>query len=332
MKKSPSLKTDITSPNHNQVSLEKSFINFVSYGIAAQALCFIEEIGILKILLNEGKIGKEEIKKFTNISLVTSTLFTLMGADIVLWDGNDFYLTIFGKHIAKKIGFITLPLKGYEKLISKQKKLLNNPNSFVETDINYSTVALSSISFGSEDLDPLLINIFKKLNYNGTICDLGCGTGEKLVRICKSTNSYGLGIEKNKDVVKESKKFIKNFSKVEIIKEDILKLSGVWEDVTIALASFVLHDIQSQKNTSKLLHSYKTHFPRMKFLIIVDIVSPSKKIPTIMPGFDYVHGLQGFIPRNYEETIEVFENANYKVFQEIKVPNMPNTFIWILQH
>jgi hypothetical protein len=64
--------------------------------------------------------------------------------------------------------------------------------------------------------------------------------------------------------------------------------------------------------------------------VVVDIVSLSEKIPTIMPGFDYVHGLQGITPRNYEETLEIFERSGYRVFQEFSVPNMPNTFIWIL--
>ena len=50
-----------------------------------------------------------------------------------------------------------------------------------------------------------------------------------------------------------------------------------------------------------------------------------------MPGFDYIHGLQGFTPRTYEETLNTFKKANYKIFQEIEVPNMPNTFIWILK-
>ncbi len=65
----------------------------------------------------------------------------------------------------------------------------------------------------------------------------------------------------------------------------------------------------------------------MKCLVVVDIVSYSKKIPAIMPGFDYVHGLQGFAPRTYEENIEIFKEAQYDVLQEINAPNMPNTFM-----
>lgn len=50
-----------------------------------------------------------------------------------------------------------------------------------------------------------------------------------------------------------------------------------------------------------------------------------------MPGFDYVHGLQGITPRSYEETIETFIKADFKILKELAVPNMPNTFIWVVK-
>ena len=191
--------------------------------------------------------------------------------------------------------------------------------------------AASSIDFSSDNLDPLLLKIFEAINTKGTICDLGCGTADKLVKICQATNSPGLGIEFDKQVIKESKKLIKNFPQIEIIHGSLAALKGVWEDVTVAMINFVCHDITSINECSKILRSYQTHFPRMRYLIIVDIVSPSKKVPTIMPGFDYVHGLQGLSPKNYEETLETFQKAHYCLLQEISVPNMSNTFIWILQ-
>jgi hypothetical protein len=80
-----------------------------------------------------------------------------------------------------------------------------------------------------------------------------------------------------------------------------------------------------------MLASLQSNFPNMRFLIIVDIVSHSKMVPTIMPGFDYVHGLQGFVPRSYEQTHDVFKSSHYEIFDEIAVSNMPNTFIWSLK-
>ncbi|NGX32588.1 MAG: hypothetical protein K1060chlam4_00637 [Candidatus Anoxychlamydiales bacterium] len=329
--KKNNFKTEVAKSFKQENELEKASMKFLSYGIACQAICLIEHASILKILLNKGKFRENQIKNFKNPSLIKTAFISLIGAKIISYKDNNYFLTKFGKYIAKKIGFITIPFVGYRKLISKQSELLDNPESFKFSDIDFPAIALSSIDFGVDNLDPLLIKIFKVIKPRGTICDLGCGTGEKLVKICQVTNSPGLGIEQSKGVIKESQKFIKNYPEIEIVKGSITALKGVWEDVTVALISFVCHDIKSKNKCSKILYSYQKHFPRMKCLIVVDIVSLSKKVPTIMPGFDYVHGLQGLTPRTYEETIETFEKARYDVLQEISVPNMSNTFIWILK-
>jgi len=92
---------------------------------------------------------------------------------------------------------------------------------------------------------------------------------------------------------------------------------------------FVCHDISSPKKCSHILRSFWRNFPKMQYFILVDIVSFSETVPTIMPGFEYVHGLQGFTTRNYEETLQTLEEAQFDIIKEIKVPNMPNTFIWV---
>lgn len=329
--KKNNFKTEVSKSFKQEKDLEKASMEFLSFGIACHALCLIEHANILKILLNKGKFRENQIKNFKNPSLMKTAFISLIGAKVAYYRDKNYFLTKFGKYLAKKIGFITVPFVGYRKLISKQIELLDNPENFNSSDIDFPAIALASIDFGADNLDPLLIKIFKAIKPRGTICDLGCGTGEKLVKICQVTNSPGLGIEKSKGVIKESQKFIKNHPEIEIVKGTITALKGVWEDVTVSLISFVCHDIKSQQECSKILYSYQKHFPRMNCLIVVDIVSLSKKVPTIMPGFDYVHGLQGLIPRTYEETIETFERAHYKVLQEIKVPNMSNTFIWILK-
>lgn len=310
---------------------ENASIQFISSGIACHALCLLDYIGILKILLNDKKINKKQIKNFKNPALVQAALITLNGAKILELKNNQYFLTKLGQYVIKKISFITMPLIGYKRLFFNQFSLYDNPNSFNIKDIDFAKVALASIDFGKYDLDPLLIDLFKAIQPRGTICDLGCGTAEKLVKICQITNCHGLGIEQSKKAIQESKKFTKNNPNIEIINDSIMTLDGIWEDVTIAMISFVLHDISSNVDCAKILQSYKINFPMMKYLIVVDIVSPSDKNPANLPGFDYVHGLQGFFPRNYDETIQTFQKSGYSVEKEIAVQYMPNTYIWVLK-
>ncbi len=333
MKKKILTKKNLKSSEYTKtfISHDKAIIEFVAIGMACQALCLLEQANILKILLDVGFFSINNFKKFKNPSLIKAAMFSLMKTNIIWYENKKYFLTDFGRHLVKKNGFITLPFIGYRKLINRQIELLKNPNSFDISEIDFEAIATSSVSFGKKDLNPLLLNVFEEINIRGTICDLGCGTGEKLIEICRNLNLPGLGIERDPKVVNKTRKHLKNFPNISIIKGNIFDLKGIWEDVTAVLISFVLHDITSRTQSEKILKSYKNHFPRMKCLIVVDIVSYSKTKPSIMPGFDYVHGLQGFIPPTYEKNLETFERAGYKILREYEVPNMPNTFIWILQ-
>jgi len=315
-----------------QLSLDQiEHQDFIAMGLACHALCLIEHVGILNIVINKDGLNQSRLQSYKNPHLIRAALATLVGAKIFGLSKGIYFITDFARRLTKNIGTLMLPFVGYRHLLSKQFELLDKPNSWKDSDIDYPAVALASIEFGLHDLDPILLDIFQTLKPRGTICDLGCGTAEKLVKICKAVNTPGLGIEKNLGVIKESKKFIKNFQKIEIIQSDITKLNGVWEDVEIGMISFVFHDISPNKKGIEFLKSIRKHFPRLRCLVIVDIVSLSESLPTIMPGFDYVHGLQGMTPRNYEETLEVFEKAHFKVINEVRVPNMPNTFVWVIK-
>lgn len=304
---------------------------FTTIGLACHALCLIERSGILNALKNQGKFHNNRLKNYRNPHLVKAALATLVGAKVLLLKDGAYILTSLGENLARNMGTIMIPFIGYRKLLVKQFELLQNPKAWRESDVDYPAIALASTEFGTSNLDPVLLDIFKSLRPRGTICDLGCGTGEKLVKICKVLNVGGLGIEKSSQVIKKSKEFIKACPQVEIIKGDVFNLKGVWEDVEIAMISQVYHDIHPLNRCVKFLHSLSDHFPHLRCLIIVDIVSLSESLPSIMPGFDYVHGLQGVTPRTYEEMIKTFNKAGFKIVKELAVPNMPNTFIWIVK-
>lgn len=59
-------------------------------------------------------------------------------------------------------------------------------------------------------------------------------------------------------------------------------------------------------------------------------VSPSPSNNQILPGFDYVHALLGIPTRTYEETISMFKKSAFFIEKELAIPELPNTFLWIL--
>jgi len=321
----------IKEKKENINSTQMVYLDFIAKGLSCHALCLVKYAGVLDVLTNNGEFHVKHLQKYKNPNLIRAALSTLVGAKILTLLNNTYCLTDLGKNLTDNIGAIILPFVGYRNLIAKQLDLLNNPSDWNESEIDYSAIALSSIEFGLHDLDPIILEIFQAIGPRGTVCDLGCGTGEKLVKICKELGCTGLGIEKDSRVIKESREFTKNCSQVEIIQGDITNLDGVWEDVDVAMISMVYHDISPSEKCIEFLSSLHKHFPRLQRLLIVDIVSMSETIPTVMPGFDYVHGLQGITPRSYEETLKTFADTNFAVLEEVSVPNMPNMFIWMLK-
>lgn len=304
-------------------------LEFLNIGLACHAICLLEDIGALS-KLSEGETLERLLESVNNPALMHAALVTLIESEIIKLYQKKLVLTKFGKSIVSNIGTLQLPFRGYHKLLGKQYELIQKPEDWSDKEIDYRAIALSSINFGEKYLDPLLIDLFKYLHPKGTICDLGCGTGEKLVKICEATKTNGLGIEKDPKVIEKSKQFTEN-SSVEIIRGDISRLRGVWEDVEVGLISFVLHDLNPAKSCARFLRSLRRHFPRMRCLIVVDIVTFSEETNSIMPGFDYVHGLQGVLPRNRQESLDVFSEASYVLRQEMKVEKMPNTLVWVLE-
>jgi SAM-dependent methyltransferase len=316
----------------NKIS-QTAYVEFIAIGLSCHALCLIEKIGLLKQIKDSepGCILISEIENYNNPHLLKSAFATLIQAKIIEIKNKSYFLTDLGIHLSENIGALMLPFSGYQKLLSKQFHLIDNSQNWSFEDIDFLQVALASIQFGKQYLEPVLLEVFNLLSPQGTICDLGCGSGEKLSKICQNIHSKELGIEQSHETVKTANKMFGNNLNLEIIQGDIMCLDGTWEDVEVVFSSFVYHDIPTNK-TKEFLLSLKQHFPRVKHTIIVDIVSPSDDMQSIMHGFDYVHGLQGFSPRNYKEALKTFSDAKLKLTKEIAVPNMPNTYIWVIQN
>ena len=184
--------------NKNMIdSIKLDHLDFLAKGLGCHALCLIEYIGVLDIIKKDGSFQNKCLQNYKNPHLIRAALVTLVGADVLSLSNDAYSLTDLGHKLAKNIGAITLPFMGYRGLLEKQFELVNAPSAWDESDIDYSSVAFSSIKFGLSDLDPIILEIFRSIKPKGTICDFGCGTGEKLVKICKEVDSSGLGIEKN---------------------------------------------------------------------------------------------------------------------------------------
>ena len=195
--------------------------------------------------------------------------------------------------------------------------------------IKGESISKAAVIIAEKMIVPEMIREMIWMKVAGTICDLGCGYADMLSKICYATGNPGLGFDSELKVVQEAAKIFDG-SSIAVELGDITNLEGIWEDVTTLVQCHVFHDFTPNEVCVNIINSYLDNFPNLKSFFYVDTVTPSAMSDELFPGFDYVHGLLGITTRNYEETIEMFSQSSYEVAKEIRLNDLPNTFLWVL--
>lgn len=312
----------------NKSELKTMALDFISAGIGCNCLVALSEAGILKQLLKNGSIDKKVIENSNNPICVKSALVTLEKCEIIERDCNIFKITEFGMALSEYIGLITIFFDGYSTLVANQSQIVQNKCSNLANLVKWPVVAKSSIHISEKTVDIAIAQELMNLKLSGTICDLGCGCGVMLSKICHITNNPGLGFESSPSTVNQAQAQLAGNITVEVA--DITNLQGVWEDVVFLMQAFVFHDFTPNENCINIMDSYLENFPNLKYFFYIDIMTPSPAKNELFPGFDYVHGLLGTSTRTYEETLNMFDQSKYTILKEVSIPDLPNTFLWIL--
>ncbi len=308
--------------------LSSKALDFITAGVACNCLIALYEAKLIEKLAHKDYLKKSDIEKSSNSLCVKSALVTLEKAGIFKEQESGYVLTAYGRETLEYLGLITIFFDGYGPLVANQSKIVKNRSKDNYRLVNGESVSRASRLISDKTLHPIIIDIFSRLKFKGTICDLGCGYGDLLSKVCRKTGNPGLGFDRQPEVVKKANK--KTAKNIVIERGNIAHLKGIWEDVVILMQTFVFHDFTPSNSCVKLINSYLENFPNLKYFFYVDIVSPSPSHPDIFPGFDYVHGLLGIKTRTYEETLEMFAKTKFHVEKEIKIDKLPNTYLWIL--
>lgn len=315
---------------------ETGALEIITHGIACNCLITLSKTPLWDFFVRNEEIDVESVKKCSPYPTIYSCMITLIEAGILYREAEVYKLTPVGQSLILDYqGLNQMLFDGYSKLIETQEaiKAENNVSTVqLQRHLKGKEIADASIIFGEKTIDPIILEELKRTNFNGTICDLGAGLCEKLIKICKEIDVPGLGIDSNHDVIQSANQKIQRSQVNNLYAEqgDITSLEGVWEDVVILMQCFVFHDFNPNELAVKILNSYVKNFPNLKLFFYVDIVSPSESHPNLMPGFDYVHGLMKIKPRTYEETIQMFNQSKFNVAKEISIDSLPNTYLWIL--
>ncbi len=307
-------------------------VDFLSRGVSCFAVCLLDKMEIWEKLKQGFNFHHFEKHCHNNrfIAAINSTLGSLLRDKIIKNVRGIYYLTSFGYAIDKQLGLFLMFFDGYRLLIANQEKILREHKKFPEKYIDGQAIAYASIKFSQETSEPIILQEISNLNPK-MICDLGCGSGSNLIRICEKLKIKGLGIDRNESALKLGRSLLKHPQLVVLKRENILSSRHSYPDVDILLLDYVMHDFVPEAKCVQMLDSMLDKFPNLKYFFITDIVAPSKKFPSSLPGFDYVHGLLGIKTRTHRENEIVFKKSKYLVHKEIPIKKLPNTFFWILK-
>ncbi|MCH9634048.1 MAG: Indolepyruvate C-methyltransferase [Chlamydiae bacterium] len=308
---------------------------YISSGVVCHSLVFLKKSKLLDRLLSSNFLELESIKGTRSKKImVKKTLKELEINDVLHRIDERYYLTEFGTELVKYIGLMLYIYDGYSGLFSNFFKphFQNLNKKKLSTLINDEAVVLGSDDLAQNFINPFIIRHLLDLDIKkGTICDLGCGGASRLHLIAQITRFNAIGIDISEKALSLAKKLTKNTKRIKIVKDNISHLRTSYPEVTILMQTMVMHDFSPTHNCSKILDSFLDKFPNMEYFFYCDIVAPSGDMKSQLPGFDYIHAMQGIETRTYNETITMFEQSNFEVVSENFIEGLSNTILWVLK-
>ncbi|EIF8947217.1 class I SAM-dependent methyltransferase [Vibrio cholerae] len=309
--------------------LNTSFNGFIT----SQALLLADHLDFFSHFNNTEICEEKDIRiHYSDYpAAIDAVLNALHIGGVISRDNKKCQLLVKLDEIKNKLPFFRLWFFAYRELLSQQIEVVDSRKKEIPYD--GASVAKYSAQIGSIYVDPYLDSILEELSLTGKICDMGCGAGVRLLRICKKNRLQGLGMDIDFDAIEVAlkNKKLTNNNDVDFICQDITKIKTGSPDIEAMLFTFFTHHIQCDDILASMLQEYKDYFINLKYIIIFDTVSDSNNLSEdkiFSSGFDYIHRIQGLIPRTREDYYNVFDKAELAVEKEISLP-VDNSFIWV---
>ncbi len=154
------------------------------------------------------------------------------------------------------------------------------------------------------------------IRINDKIIDFGSGTGKNICLMRQYTNNMIIGLDKGREMLKQSKKRCKRFNNIKIFYHDIRHKTPFIEEFNAVFISFVIHGFIDQDRDKIIEHAYSTLKPNGSLFILdyneFDINSKNEFVKLVFKygecplasefiNIDFKQKLKGFGFNNFKE-------------------------------
>jgi len=287
------------------------------------------EVGLIAEINKNGKINLIKFSDEHNYDLRTLKIICDYFSILDIFKKNNcvYEFTQYGKKLFSiSQGVFTL-LYAYMPIFESLTEIIKKEKEYGRDVFRKDKfVGKGSCELGELLPVPYAINILEKHNLN-RILDMGCGSGDFLIRFCKDNNFVGHGIDLSIDsinIAKDQAEKAGLSSRVFFQKSDILNIDeykNLIEEVDVLLSMFVLHEFLSEgrERVVEILKYIKNNFPNKYIFIsevyrrnVVDLIAN----PVPVAEHHLFHRLSQQGLANIKEWRSIFEESGLDIVEE----------------
>lgn len=299
----------------------------------SKGLMLAEHMGVFDHFDTNGNIEEKRLREIyiKKPSHIDAIIKSLENGNIISVKSGICTLNVNVGKIKNKLSIFNLWIHSYRDLLSIQEQTFDKDLEVIPYD--GGSVAKYSAEIGAHLVDKTLEEIFDKINISGTICDMGCGAGLRLINICRNLRINGIGMDIDANAINLANKNAEELqvNYVKFNKIDVTNINEIYHEVKAITFTFFTHHVIPNKRLSDLFLNYKVIFPDLKYMIVFDTVTSedkNTKSDIFANGFDYIHRLQGIMPRTRKDYLSIFKDSNLSIINEIKL-EVDNSYVWI---
>ncbi|GAB2855067.1 hypothetical protein GCM10022221_63230 [Actinocorallia aurea] len=295
--------------------------HFSSY-ILAVSLSAACELGILDRLAAEGSYRLDTDDRELDPVVVERLLNGLLWGGIVrIEDGAARPGPGFADAYAAR-GYFYWMVRGCGALFSEAPRVARRDQrdgAFYSRDMR--AVAVGSHLIGDTAVEGLYDTLLDEREF-GTLADLGCGSGRRLIRVAGDRPGVrGIGVDIAPAAVKLAARSVEDAAladRITVCEADVLDLPEIpgGEQVDVITCSFMGHDFWPHDSCVRTLRGLRRAFPNAGRLLLCDVARstgrPGPDTPIFTLGFELVHALMGVYLPTRDEWLEAFAASGWR--------------------